>query len=49
MDHRQQRFLIGEQIPTLLGIGLILPWTVWLLIAALRMTPALSETASEAT
>jgi hypothetical protein len=30
-------FSSANQIPTLLGIGLILIWTVWLLIAALRM------------
>jgi hypothetical protein len=50
MDHRQQRFLVREQIPTLLGIGLILMWTVGLLVAALRMkTAALTETTSDAT
>jgi hypothetical protein len=39
-----------NQIPTLLGIGLILVWTVWLLLAALRMkTAALTETKSDAT
>ena len=30
-------FSSANQIPTLLGIGLILVWTVWLLVAALRM------------
>jgi hypothetical protein len=43
-------FSSANQIPTLLGIGLILIWTVWLLIAALRMkTVALPETTSNAT
>jgi hypothetical protein len=43
-------FSSANQIPTLLGIGLILVWTVWLLIAALRMkTVALPETTSNAT
>jgi hypothetical protein len=43
-------FSSGNQIPTLLGIGLILVWTVWLLIAALRIkTGALPETTSKAT
>ena len=43
-------FSSGNQIPTLLGIGLILVWTVWLLIAALRMkTAARSQTTSDAT
>jgi hypothetical protein len=43
-------FLVREQIPTLLGIGLILMWTVGLLVAALRMkTAALTETTSDAT
>jgi hypothetical protein len=43
-------FASALQIPTLLGIGLILAWTVWLLIAALRMkTAALPETTSDAT
>jgi Domain of unknown function (DUF4386) len=43
-------FSSANQIPTLLGIGLILVWTVWLLIAALRMkTAALPETTSTAT
>jgi len=43
-------FSPANQIPTLLGIGLILVWTVWLLIAALRIkTPAPTETTSEAT
>jgi hypothetical protein len=42
-------FSSANQIPTLLGIGLILVWTVWLLLAALRMkTAALIETASDA-
>ena len=41
-------FSSANQIPTLLGIGLILVWTVWLLVAALRIkTAALSETAVE--
>ena len=40
----------ANQIPTLLGIGLILMWTVWLLVAAIRMkTAALTETTSDAT
>ena len=30
-------FSSANQIPTLLGIVLVLAWTVWLLIAALRM------------
>jgi hypothetical protein len=43
-------FSSANQIPTLLGIGLILVWTVWLLIAAVRMkTTALTETTSDAT
>jgi hypothetical protein len=43
-------FSSALQIPTLLGIGLILAWTVWLLIAALRMkTAALPDTTSDAT
>jgi hypothetical protein len=43
-------FSSANQIPTLLGIGLILVWTVWLLVAALRMkTAAPTETTSEAT
>ena len=43
-------FSSANQIPTLLGIGLILVWTVWLLIAALRIkTAALPETTSDAT
>jgi hypothetical protein len=43
-------FSSANQLPTLLGIGLILVWTVWLLIAALRMKPvALPETTSDAT
>jgi Domain of unknown function (DUF4386) len=43
-------FSSANQIPTLLGIGLILVWTFWLLIAALRMKPvALPETTSDAT
>jgi hypothetical protein len=43
-------FSSANQIPTLLGIGLILVWTVWLLVAALRMkTVALPETTSDAT
>ena len=43
-------FSSANQIPTLLGIGLILIWTVWLLIAALRIkTPAPTETTSDAT
>jgi hypothetical protein len=43
-------FSSANQIPTLLGIGLILVWTVWLLIAALRIkTAGLPETTSDAT
>ena len=43
-------FSSANQIPTLLGIGLILMWTVWLLVAALRIkTAALTETTSDAT
>jgi len=43
-------FSSANQIPTLGGIGLILVWTVWLLIAALRMQPVgLPETTSDAT
>ena len=43
-------FSSANQIPTLLGIGLILVWTVWLLIAALRKkTAPLAETTSDAT
>jgi hypothetical protein len=43
-------FSSANQIPTLLGIGLILIWTVWLLIAALRIkTAPLAETTSDAT
>jgi hypothetical protein len=42
-------FSSANQIPTLLGIGLILVWTVWLLIAALRIkTAAVSESTSDA-
>jgi hypothetical protein len=42
-------FSSANQIPTLLGIGLILVWIVWLLVAALRMkTAALPETTSDA-
>ena len=33
-------FSSANQIPTLLGIGLILVWTVWLLKAALRIKTA---------
>jgi hypothetical protein len=40
-------FSSANQIPTLLGIGSILVWTVWLLIVALRMkTAAHTETTS---
>ena len=43
-------FSSANQIPTLGGIGLILLWTIWLLIAALRIkTAALPETTSDAT
>jgi hypothetical protein len=43
-------FSSANQIPTLVGIGLILVWTVWLLVAAIRMkTAAPTETTSEAT
>jgi hypothetical protein len=43
-------FSSANQIPTLLGIGLTLVWTVWLLIAALRMKAAARpETTSNAT
>ena len=50
MDHRQQRFSSANQILTLLGIDLILMWTVWLLVAALRMkTAALPETSDATT
>ena len=43
-------FSSANQIPTLLGIGLILIWTIWLLIAALRTkTAPLTETTSDAT
>jgi hypothetical protein len=43
-------FSSANQVPTLLGIGLILIWTVWLLVAALRMkTAALTETTPDAT
>jgi hypothetical protein len=43
-------FSSANQIPTLLGIGLILVWTVWLLVAAIRMkTAAPTETTSDAT
>jgi hypothetical protein len=43
-------FSSANQIPTLLGIGLILVWTVWLLVVALRIkTAALPETTSDAT
>ena len=43
-------FSSANQIPTLLGIGLILIWTIWLLIAALRTkTAPLAETTSDAT
>jgi hypothetical protein len=43
-------FSSANQIPTLLGIGLILVWTVWLLVAALRKkTAPLAETTSDAT
>jgi hypothetical protein len=43
-------FSSANQIPTLLGIGLILGWTVWLLVVALRIkTAALPETTSDAT
>jgi hypothetical protein len=43
-------FSSANQIPTLLGIGLILVWTAWLLISALRMkTAALPEATSDAT
>jgi hypothetical protein len=42
-------FSSANQIPTLLGIGLVLMWTVWLLIAAIRFkTAALTETKSDA-
>ena len=43
-------FSSANQIPTLLGIGLILVWTVWLLVAALRIkTASPTETTSDAT
>jgi hypothetical protein len=43
-------FSSANQIPTLLGIGLILIWTVWLLVVALRTkTAPLTETTSDAT
>jgi hypothetical protein len=43
-------FSSANQIPTLLGIGLILIWTVWLLVVALRTkTAPLAETTSDAT
>ena len=43
-------FSSANQIPTLGGIGLILVWTVWLLVAALRIkTTAPPETTSNAT
>jgi hypothetical protein len=43
-------FSSANQIPTLLGIGSILVWTVWLLIVALRMkTAAPTETTSDVT
>jgi hypothetical protein len=43
-------FSSANQIPTLLGIGLIIVWTVWFLIAALRIkTPALPEPTSDPT
>ena len=43
-------FSSANQIPTLLGIGLILVWTVWILVAAIRMqTAAATETTSDAT
>jgi hypothetical protein len=43
-------FSSANQIPTLLGIGLILVWTVWFLVAAPRIeTAALPETTSGAT
>jgi hypothetical protein len=43
-------FSSANQIPTLLGIGLILVWSVWLLIAAVRMkTVALPGTTYKAT
>ena len=43
-------FSSANQIPTLLGLGLILAWTVWLLVAALRIkTAAPTETTSDAT
>jgi hypothetical protein len=43
-------FSSANQIPTLLGIGLILIWTIWLLVAALRTkTAPLAETTSDAT
>ena len=43
-------FSSANQIPTLLGIGLILAWTIWLLVASLRVkTAALPETTSGAT
>jgi len=57
LSYLAQGWIIGKsglssanQIPTLGGIGLILVWTVWLLIAALRMKPVgLPETTSDAT
>jgi hypothetical protein len=43
-------FSSANQIPTLLGIGLILVWTVWLLVAAIRIKTATpTETTSDAT
>ena len=43
-------FSSANQIPTLGGIGLILVWTIWLLIAALRIKTATpTETTSDAT
>jgi hypothetical protein len=43
-------FSSANQILTLLGIGLILVWAAWLLIAALRMkTATLPEATSDAT
>jgi hypothetical protein len=42
-------FSSANQIPTLLGIFLVVLWTVWLLVAAFRMkTAALSETRADA-
>ena len=43
-------FSSANQIPTLLGIALILVWTVWILVAAFRMkTAAATATTSDAT